>query len=414
MPAPDRSVRTRGSVYLMVLAAGVALTTLGIAGLALVRSQRRAEVLRHDAEACRRATQSALELAAGQFAADPTGVDSWRKDTSATIFDTWLGNTQIAVLAEDPLDADLSDSPDDPVQLTATARRGSARQMVRARLDTSLSNLPCLNAAVWTGSAISINSGTVYADAAVGSNGGVVASTATIGADVAGASVSGSTYLGQTRVVTQSLAMPGASSIDAWKRKGVVIPYASIPGGAITNCVLSAASNPFGSPSPTGVYVINCNGNALTIDRCRINATLVIINARSDSKVGSTCLIQAPAGQPAILVDGSLMLELRASDFAESSTGNLNPSGTPYLGVSDSDTADSYPSMIEGVVFVTGNLYVTSSSDATVEGVVLVGGAIRVDSRLNVRHRPPPTPIEGFREVVGFALDPNTVERVVD
>lgn len=208
--------------------------------------------------------------------------------------------------------------------------------------------------------------------------------------------------------------MPGASSIDAWKRKGVVIPYASIPGGAITNCVLSAASNPFGSPSPTGVYVINCNGNALTIDRCRINATLVIINARSDSKVGSTCLIQAPAGQPAILVDGSLMLELRASDFAESSTGNLNPSGTPYLGVSDSDTADSYPSMIEGVVFVTGNLYVTSSSDATVEGVVLVGGAIRVDSRLNVRHRPPPTPIEGFREVVGFALDPNTVERVVD
>lgn len=414
MPNPDRSVRTRGSVYLMVLAAGIALTTLGIAGLALVRSQRRAELLRHDAEACRRATQSALELAAGQFATDPAGTDTWRKDSSSTIIDTWLGSAQIAVLAEDPQDADLSDSPDDPVQLTATARRGSARQMVRARLDTTLSNLPCLNAAVWTGAAISVNSGIVYADATVGSNGGVVASTATVGANVAGATISGSTYLGGTRVVTQSLVMPDASSIDAWKRKGVVIPYASIPGGAITNCVLSAATNPFGGLSPSGVYVINCNGNALTIERCRINATLVIINARSDSKVGASCLIQAPAGQPAIVVDGSLMLELRASDFAESVTGNLNPPGTPYLGSSDSDTADSYPSMIEGLVFVSGNLYVTNAADATVAGVVLVGGSLRVDTRLNVRHCAPSTPIEGFREVVGFALDPNSVERVVE
>ncbi|MCE7973215.1 MAG: hypothetical protein DYG92_02645 [Leptolyngbya sp. PLA1] len=401
-------------MYLMVLSAGIALTTLGIAGLALVRSQRRAELLRHDAEACRLSTQSALDLAAWQLATDPTGANTWRKDTSATICDTWLGNAQISVLAEDPLDADLSDSPDDPVLLTASARRGAARQMVRARFDTSLANLPCLNAAVWTGGAISFTAATVYADAVVGSNGGVAASTSTIGAGVAGASITGSTYLGQTRVITQTLDMPDATSIDVWSRKGVVIPYASIPGGAITNRVLSAASNPFGATSPSGVYVINCAGNALTIDRSRINATLVIINARSDSKIGASCLIQAPAGQPALLVDGSLMLELRASDLAESTAGNLNPPGTPYLGSSDSDTSDTYPAVIEGLVFVTGNLYVTSNADATVEGVVLVGGSLRVDTRLNVRHRAPETPIEGFRQVVGFALDPNSVERIVD
>lgn len=414
MPGRDRTVSTRGSVYLMVLAAGIALTTLGIAGLALVRSQRRSEVLRHDAEACRRASQSALELAAGHFAADPTGEASWRKDASATVFDMWLGNAQIAVLAEDPLDADLSDSPDDPVLLTASARRGAARQMVRARLDTTLADLPCLGAAVWTGTSISFDWSTVYADSVVGSNGGLRASGATIGASVAGASISGSKYYGQTRIITQSLDMPDAGTIDLWENKAVAIPYASLPGGSISNCVLSAASNPFGSLSPSGVYVIDCKGSSITINRCRINATLIITNARSDSKIGSSCLIQAPSGQPALLVDGSFMLELRASDFAESVTGNLNPPGSPYLGVTDSDTADSYPSMIEGLVFVTGNLYVINSSDVTVEGVVLVGGGLRVDTRLRVRHRAPQTPIEGFREVVGFSLDPSSIERVVD
>lgn len=398
----------------MVLAAGIALTTLGIAGLALVRSQRRAEVLRHDAEACRRASQSAMELAAGQFAADPTGTDTWRKDTSATIFDTWLGNAQIAVLAADPLDADLSDSPDDPVLLTATARRGAARQMVRARLDTTLANLPCLNAAVWTGTSLTFKSCTVYADALVGSNGGLDASGSTIGASVAGASISGSTYNGQTRIITQRLDLPNAASIDVWKRKAVAIPYSSIPKGTITKCLLSAASNPFGSLSPSGVYVIDCGGSPLSIDNCRINATLVILNPRSDSKFDSSCFIQAPAGQPALLVDGSLRIEIRASDVSESVSGNLNPPGSAYFGVSDSDTADSYPSMIEGLVFVTGNLSITGASDVTVEGVVLVGGALLIDSRLNVRHRSPETPIEGFREVTGFALDPNSVERVVD
>jgi hypothetical protein len=398
----------------MVLAAGIALTTLGIAGLALVRSQRRAEVLRHDAEACRRASQSALELAAGQFAADPTGTDSWRKDASATIFDTWLGNAQIAVLAEDPLDADLSDSADGPVLLTASARRGAARQMVRARLDTRLADLPCLSAAVWAGTSITFNSATVYADAVVGSNGGLVASGSTIGARVAGASISGSTYKEQTRIITQSLDMPDASVVDLWTRKAVAISYASLPGGTISRCVLSAASNPFGSPSPSGVYIINCQGNRITINLCRINATLVIINPRSDSKIDSSCLIEAPIGQPALLVDGSFVLDPHAADFAESTTGNLNPPGSPYLGVTDSDTADSYPSMIEGLVFVTGILQVAGAANATVEGVVLVGSALRVDGRLTVRHRSPQTPIEGFREVTGFALDPDSVERVVD
>ena len=52
---------------------------------------------------------------------------------------------------------------------------------------------------------------------------------------------------------------------------------------------------------------------------------------------------------------------------------NLNPSGTPYNGSSNSTQLDLYPSRIEGLVHATGGIDV--SSDAWVKGVIICDGS---------------------------------------
>ena len=67
----------RGSVYVLVLAAGVVLTSMGIAGLSLVRAQRAASDQTEAAQRARLAAQSALGLGVRAITLDPTGL-SWR------------------------------------------------------------------------------------------------------------------------------------------------------------------------------------------------------------------------------------------------------------------------------------------------------------------------------------------------
>jgi hypothetical protein len=75
---------------------------------------------------------------------------------------------------------------------------------------------------------------------------------------------------------------------------------------------------------------------------------------------------------PTLIVDGRLELhyESGSKTLSESSIGkNLNPAGAPYNGLTDSSNDDSYPSEIQGLVHVTGDL--DWHKDARVRGLVL-------------------------------------------
>jgi hypothetical protein len=412
-PSPRNIARRRGSVYLLVLAAGMSLTVMCVAGLALAKSQRQTEELRHCASGARLMAQAGQELGVATIQADPGGSGSWRKFATATVFDGPLGSGTASVTLADPDDATLADSITERVLVRSEARIGPARQIVQQTFDPVVESLPCLLTAAWSGSALTFSGGSAYSDGVIGSNGAVTASSASVNAPVAGSTVSGSAYNGTTLAGVPALTLPGSGAVSTWAARGTAISYVAI-GGTLRGCVLSPGSNPYGATNPQGIYVINCAGSALTVRDCRVNGTLIILNAGSGSRFRDGVFLEGRAGQPALILTGQVSFEMQAGDVLESVSGNLNPAGSPYQGASDSDAADQYPSMIVGVAYATGNVTVATGTTLSVKGCLLVGGTLTVQGTLRCIQVTPPSPIESFLEVTRYAGDPETLERVVE
>ncbi|MFA6047054.1 MAG: hypothetical protein WC718_18885 [Phycisphaerales bacterium] len=404
----------RGSVYLLVIATGVALTSLGIAGLMLVRAQRAATARSDGAQRARIASQSALEVGVSVVAADLSGA-SWRTGSpSSVLFSAMtIGDATCSATVSNPSGGNLSDSNAGPFRVTATANVAGARQSVAAEFVPSATAYPVMQRAIWSAGTMNLM-GTLYADASVGSNTSVVASGATVYPAVAGPSVTGSTYKSTTTIIAAQT-MPDPSVIDMWAANATPIAYASLSNGTMQDIVLSGGNNPYSSSvNSAGLYVIDCGGQKITIQNCRINATLIILNPKSDSQITKSVLMEPYyRNYPVLLVKGVMTIAMDSTDLSESAEQtNFNPSTAPYRGVSDSDQTDTYPSQIYGLTYVSGDL--TIQTNSTFEGLVLVGGAVTAQNTTTIRSHPPDVPIAGFSQVNGFKLRSSTFARQVD
>jgi hypothetical protein len=97
-------------------------------------------------------------------------------------------------------------------------------------------------------------------------------------------------------------------------------------------------------------------------------------------------------------VKGNIALSYTTTPLSESTAPkpNFNPGGTPYPypgGVVDVDKIDLYPSLIDGVVYVSGNL--TTSGSPTVDCLVVggtwsAGGTLTLNYDGAVYQNPPP------------------------
>lgn len=409
-----RPAARRGSVYVLVLAAGVVLTAMSIAGLELVRAQRAASDQTEAAQRARLAAQSALEVGVFKLMKDPPGA-AWRTaNTSSRLCNAMtFGDATGSVVVSDWAGGKLSDSTAGRVVLTASANVGPARQAVSVELVPAGTAYPVMQRALWAGGALSLK-GTVCADAAIGSNVSAAATGATVKAQVLAPTTTGGTYSGGTGTTT-SQTMPTSTVIDQWATKATPISYSWLSTGKIENVVLSGGVNPYStSVNSAGVYVIDCAGNDITIRNCRINATLILLNTGSGSIISNNVLMEPYyRGYPVLMVKGPMTISLVSSDLSEATVGiNFNPSGAPYRGVGDADKTDYYPSMISGVVYISGDA--TIDTNSTFEGVVLVGGAATLSNTVVIRSRPPENAIDGFCTITGFKLRSSTWNRAVN
>ena len=172
----------------------------------------------------------------------------------------------------------------------------------------------------------------------------------------------------------------------------------------IENVVLGNTANPFGSKilSANGVYSFNVPGENLLIRDSRIKASIVVQNANNVS-IGNA-ISWEPTGRnfPALIANAPISDLTTITSLSEATIGvNLNPAGTPFQGVSDTDASDSYPSLITGAVVSTGDILLSGLS--TLSGPVHSGTNINVTStNLNINFpsdlilNPPP----------GFFADP--------
>lgn len=407
----------RGSIYLPVLIVGSIVSAMAVGGLLALRADARTSQLRTDAAEARLLAQAGLESARALILADP----AWRTSRSNG---TWLSNVRLpgtngtfSVNVTNPLGA-LDRSLSDPVTVSATARVRSASQTLTLTFGAvSDSPVTALRPSLAARGNISITNATISGTGQrISTNGLLTASllgnSVSVPVETGLASTGLVGFTGGTNVLSAPRTYPDTSAFDYYCSNGVSISYSSLPSGnsgrIINRQLLSTATNPFGSTSANGVYVINCNGGALTIQDSRLVATLVVLNASSVTVQGSVNWVPATSGLPALMVQGPLTLSTTSSSLSEASIAlNLNPTGTAFpwpSGTTNTSTADSYPSSINGLIYASGNVSLSGSvavHSVITRGSLSVTGSLTLFSDGRYAATPPP----GFTVPVLGILD---------
>jgi hypothetical protein len=390
------------AVGLIVSAAGIAAMDAALSRLAIARAH-------DDGAAAAAAAQSALELALQIIAADHAWWEAVDPAGGAVLIHQ-IGAATVSVQAFDPADADLSTGDFDPISLTAFARVGDAERTVQAVFDRVYTPLPALRSSARASGAVQFDTGVrVRGPRPVGTNNRIDANAATVETPVEAAlTVAGSAFLGGSFAGAPALTIPGAASINTFKALATRISRAALPSSRIERALVSPQHNPAGGPvNPLGIYLIDCAGANLQIIDSRIYGTLIIENASAVTVTGAVVMQPLRADLPTLLVQGPLDINLSNIQLSEASAGrNMNPPGAPYQGLTDADSTDSYPVLIQGLVHATGDVRIGGAAPMPLTGVLLSGGTLRfstqsvfaADSALDA------TPPAGYRDGPAYRL----------
>lgn len=410
----------RGTAYVVAVGIGLMVAAIALGGMSVARSRAAANKLRNDEVQARTVARSAIELARATIKSD----SSWRANHSNG---TWLagGSLQDASIDFSVTNSAgaLNRSELDSVVVLADATVGLSRQRLSVQLDAKTVPLNCLAIPLTVGGAINATSSTITpAGATIATNLSITSVLATIRPNVeAGVSIIGTGFFGTTTTSAAARVLPNSSVFDSYVASGTAISIGSLPlvsfKPTIQKVVLSPASNPYGPTNANGVYVIDCQGQSLVITNCRIAGTLVLLNPGLSTAVsGSVRWFPAVSNYPCLLVNGSISLQMSSSNLSESTLStNFNPPGTPYgypAGSTDTDTSDSYPSSISGLVYASGNV---STSNAPTVGVLIVKGTLTVGGTLTLAYdnNPYNSPPPGFYTVT-MTPSQGSWRRVVD
>jgi hypothetical protein len=423
----ERLVKRRGATYIAVLGTTLVVMTLGLAGLITARSQARASGYLSDSVDARLYAMTGIDFARLQIFQN----SNWRTvySNGAWATNQAIGVGTLSVSVVNPNGA-LNRSLFDPVTVTATGVKNSATHISQVTLVASPVPFTCLNAAATANSAITLTLATVYGlNEVIASNLSVTAvNLSPIYPNIeAVAAIVGTGFQGTTTTGVTARTMPDSTAFNYYTSNGTAISISSLGSPAtLQNVVLSPASNPYGTlADPQGIYVIDCQGQPITVSHCRIVGTLVLLNAGAASVVqGNVNLAPAVANYPCLLVQGSIAIQFDSTTTLQenqSPNTNFNPAGanppataTPSPWGSsnyNSSTGDTFPSIISGLVYVSGNL---TTSNAPAINVLVVGGTIASSGQLTLAYDPTyfNNPPPGFC-TIPMVVSPGSWQQVV-
>lgn len=418
--AIPRRLRSRtGSVYLFALGACGLVVVAGVTAIRIARVGLSTQALFRDADLAGREADAAMHLFAQMVTDDPSGV-VWRADTRhqlKIIELTGPTNTgspaQVRVDFSDPADDDLSDDPTGRVRASVVATVGDVQRFRDFEVEPVLTNLACLShtliyesiavdagKSLWSSGTQAVVSGGATSPRLLNVN-AVKRST---GVDLSG---------------VDALASPSAMFLPTVD--SIVVAFRNLGASEVkltgnlsfSNELISPTRFTAGTPNPQGLYIIDANGYSVEFVNSRVCASIIIINTSKFPGVkldNSVSMAPATPGLPTLVVLGSLEISHDAIDLTEASAGrNLNPSGAPYLGETDVDALDSYPSIVHGLVYVEGDAMV--SAPATMHGQLFVSGFLEVADNFILRSDLIETtnPVPGFSMPTAMRLVPESV-----
>lgn len=366
--------------------AAVFVTGVGLAGVALSRvSMRHAETSSSAAESEILAV-SAVECASLLIQQNP----SWRTDyTNDTLSSKVpMGNGFIWFkIAEDPsADKDLK-TADGPVRIYGYGECHGTKRIHSVELSETFP-LPCLGVALHADKRIDIDSARIDASQPISANGRVTANFGDVRCDVESAiDISGGSYSGLTSAYVPARFVPSHSDVlSAWTDMATPIALARFPGVDATpgfaRNVLAAGYNPFddGNTNPMGVYHVDCLGGNFIIEDSRILGTLVLTNVMTVTVQGAVHWTPAVPNYPVLIVKGDVEFDYISNPPLKETTEsvNFNPAGAPFKGKTDTSLNDDYDSVIDGLVYCSGDATFLSSR-LDFHGCLLSGGQVTFD-----------------------------------
>ncbi len=415
----------RGSVLLLILAVSMILTVIGMSALFVNRVHNRTTQLSHGFGRAQILAVSAMEQALQVLNRGiQTEIDAernWRllysHDTVVTTYN--LGGGSCSWKLRDDSDNDLNNGVDDNFWIYATGTHDDVSFTLRIEMKPPLDEqaMSCLDVAVLAGDDFVAGKGCqIYTDQIVAANDKlIIVMTRIISHAEAVDYVSGSTFHGTTTSGVTPRTLPGAEALDSYVAEGTSISWDSIPSSGdagdrkIEGILLSPTVNPYGATNSNGVYIIDCQGNNLTIKDCRIVGTLVLLNSTSTTTIsGSVNWQPAIAEYPSVLAEGDLDLQYGISKLTEAKIGkNLDPDGTPDEGTHDSDMTDEYYSVINGNIYSASTVWLKSDEASTIMGcivaaddvVMMTNDLAQISRPSTIADSPPP----GFTELTETA-----------
>jgi hypothetical protein len=404
--------RRRGSAYLLILAVSVILLVIGLSAVTVARVSNRALATDNDWAEAQRLAFSGAEHALAQIRANA----DWRTKFAGVETQVPFGRGSFRWRLCDEQDGQLGDDERDPIAIIARGTVNDSAYAVALRCAVVGTALPALRTAVHAGTTITVGPlGRLTATGAPISTNGQLRTEhqrSTVTGDVEAHSISGpGTINGNITVPAPAKQMPDAGVFEMYRDMATPIPWLPM----IRKVVLSGGLNPWGAPNARGIYYIDAGDRIVTLKNVRIEGTLVI--RCRELVLMDELLIHSPSrDQPALIVDGDVTMKFRSTDarLGEPALGtNFNPRGAPFRGGADSDTEDDYPSEIQGLVHVTGD--VTLRSTALVRGAILCEGTVACDGSNQIIHDPElaDSPPVGYTCCDGQVV-PQSWRRIVD
>lgn len=403
---------------------GVALivSVIAAAAMQIARLETRSAVADEEQMRARIIAQSAVAFVLGRM----EEYSNWRDLYTEGVEEpsgSWINLNSTGKLKFVLLDSDgdLADDTSDPVIVKGIGRAGSTTSVVTALLQPTGQGLSCLAASLHaegdilnssnfdctTNQQISSNSNISFQ----GGSGQLVGNAWAVGTIEPVGDIQGTNSPGNST----PREMPDPDTVlDYYLANGTVIRYADlVPSGKIDKVVLSPGNNPFGTGATNaqGIYIIDCQGNILTIQNSRLEATLVLLNTGGGTEVRKDIHWEpAIANYPALLSQGDVHLFEHAEHVLREAqlNVNFNPPGSPYQTVEDTDKIDEYANIMKGLFYVQGDLCIEKL--AVFEGVFVVEGNFVVKKSVVLTYdatlinNPPP----GFTDGTKMKVTPGT------
>jgi len=386
--------RRRGSAYILVLGISLIVTVVGYSALTLARLDAGALAMETQAQEAQVIAQDGVEYVLNRFSRVKWWLDYTSGVESSSI---QVGNGSFTFKVVDELDGNLSNNSFEPVRLYVYARVGRAVRCLSVLLQGA-NPLDVLHSTLYSASGLTVAGGVLTSVGGPVTTNGTLTNNATIvgSAECLVATGSGTTSNGVT-ILALPKPSPSATVFNMYRSWATTIPFVNIDSGSgnLMAPVLSASVNPTGgATNPNGIYYISVPANlTLSIQVPRIKGTLVIdCGDRAFVRLDQCAMNWEPhvPSYPILLIRHATtnacndLLYPPDQTISESYYGeSLNPRGTPYNDVEDSDVDDAYPSVLNGLIHVITPAL--SSVKVALQGNTVLNGSVLADCAVQTR-----------------------------